>query len=171
MTFRAVPRNGCRPDMSKPRVLFVCLGNICRSPLAEAALRRAAAEAGFEVDIESAGTADYHVGEAPDPRAIEEARKYGIDIKEYRGRQLRPRDFREFDYILGMDRSNMANIARIDPGDGMAKVAMLLDIVPGQKGREVADPWFGELDGFSATWKEVDAGARALLEVLIEEHG
>ena len=89
----------------------------------------------------------------------------------YRGRQLVAEDFHRFDYILGMDRSNMANIARVDPGDGKAKTAMLLDIVPGQKGREVADPWFGEEDGFAVTWHEVDAGARALLAVLLDEYG
>lgn len=154
--------------MNPPKVLFVCLGNICRSPLAEAALRQAAAEARFEVHIESAGTADYHVGEAPDPRAIKEARTRGIDITEYRGRQLMPQDFYDFDYILGMDRSNMANIARIDPGDGKAKVALLLDLVPGMERREVADPWFGEMDGFVITWNEVNAGARALLAILLD---
>ena len=157
--------------MAKPSILFVCLGNICRSPLAEAAFRQAAAEAGFAAEIDSAGTADYHVGEAPDPRTIAEAQRRGIDVSGYRGRQLVPEDFHRFDYILGMDRSNMANIARVNPGDGKAKTAMLLDIVPGQKGREVADPWFGEEDGFAVTWHEVDAGARALLAVLIDEYG
>ncbi|KWV95817.1 low molecular weight protein-tyrosine-phosphatase [Erythrobacter sp. AP23] len=155
--------------MAKHRILFVCLGNICRSPLAEAAFRRAAAEASLDVEVDSAGTADYHVGEPPDPRSIEEAERRGIDIRHYRGRQLSTRDFHEFDFILGMDRSNMANIGRVDPGDGKARVAMLLDIVPGQQGREVADPWYGGPEGFSTTWHEVDAGARALLAVLLDE--
>ncbi len=155
--------------MAQFRILFVCLGNICRSPLAEAAFRKAAAEADLDVEVDSAGTADYHVGEAPDPRSIEEAERRGIDIRHYRGRQLQARDFHEFDFILGMDRSNMANIARVDPGDGKARVAMLLDIVPGHEGREVADPWYGGPEGFSATWSEVDAGARALLAVLLDE--
>ena len=155
--------------MATPRILFVCLGNICRSPLAEAAFREAAREAGLEVEVDSAGTADYHVGEPPDPRSIAEAQRRGIDITGYRGRQLHARDFHAFDHILGMDRSNMANIAQVDPGDGKARVAMLLDIVPGQEGREVGDPWYGEADGFSATWNEVDAGARALLAVLLDQ--
>ncbi len=157
--------------MSKPSVLFVCLGNICRSPLAEAAFRHAAAGAGLEVEVDSAGTADYHVGERPDPRSLDEARKHGIDITGYRGRQLGPRDFHEFDYILGMDTSNMASIARVDPGDGKAKTAMLLDIVPGHEGREVADPWYGGPEGFSITWAEVSAGANALVAILLDEHG
>ena len=155
--------------MATPRILFVCLGNICRSPLAEAAFRQAAREAGLEVEVDSAGTADYHVGEPPDPRSIAEAQRRGIDITRYRGRQLHAQDFHAFDHILGMDRSNMANIAQVDPGDGKAKVAMLLDIVPGQEGREVGDPWYGEADGFSVTWNEVDAGARALLAVLLDQ--
>lgn len=152
--------------MSKPRVLFVCLGNICRSPLAEAAFRRAAADAGIDVEVDSAGTADYHVGEPPDERAIAEAKRHGIDISGYRGRQLAASDFREFDYIIGMDRSNMTNIARVDLCDGKAEVVMMLDIVPDHEGREVADPWYGGEDNFRDTWDDVSRGAEALVDRL-----
>ena len=152
--------------MSKPRVLFVCLGNICRSPLAEAAFRRAAADVGIDVEVDSAGTADYHVGEPPDERAIAEAKHHGIDISGYRGRQLAASDFREFDYIIGMDHSNMTDIARVDPRDGNADVVMMLDIVPGHEGREVADPWYGGQENFRDTWDDVSRGAEALLDRL-----
>ena len=152
-------------------VLFVCLGNICRSPLAEAAFRRAAEAAGLDVHVDSAGTADYHVGQPPDPRSVDQARKRGIDISHYRGRQLAEEDFHRFDFILGMDRSNMQDIAARDPGDGKARTAMLLDLVPGQEGREVGDPYYGGADGFKVTWSEVDAGAQALVAVLVAENG
>ncbi|TMM49735.1 low molecular weight protein-tyrosine-phosphatase [Qipengyuania marisflavi] len=152
--------------MSAPSVLFVCLGNICRSPLAEAAFCDAAERAGLAAVTDSAGTADYHVGEPPDPRTVAEAQRHGIDITQYRGRQLEPADFERFAWIVGMDHANMANIERIRPADSAANVVMLLDLVAGREGQEVADPWYGEQDGFAVTWSDVSAGAAALIERL-----
>lgn len=150
----------------RPSVLFVCLGNICRSPLAEAAFRKAAQDAGLDVEIDSAGTADYHVGEPPDPRSIAEAARHGIEISHYRGRQLAAEDFHRFDWIVGMDRSNMANIARANPGNSNARVAMMMDLVTGREGAEVADPWYGGEDNFRDTWDDVSLGAEALIVLL-----
>ena len=152
--------------MTRPSVLFVCLGNICRSPLAEAALRKAAQDAGLDVDIDSAGTADYHVGEPPDPRSVTEARRHGVDISGYSGRQLSPEDFHRFAWIVGMDRSNMDNLTRIQPREGSANVVMALDLVPGHEGRDVEDPWYGEQDGFKQTWHDVTLVAQSLVDKL-----
>ena len=105
----------------------------------------------------------------PDPRSIEEAQRHGIDISSYRGRQLKPADFQAFDWILGMDRSNMTNISTVDPGDGKAQVFMLMDTVPGQEGREVADPWYGGEDNFRATWDDVSMAAKALVAKMTDD--
>ena len=155
--------------MTKPSILFVCLGNICRSPLAEAALRRRAAEADLDIEIDSVGTADYHVGRAPDPRAIAEAKRQGIDIASYCGRQLALEDFARFDHILVMDGDNLADVRAMAPADCRATIALLLDVVPGTTGRSVADPYHGSEADFAGTWKEVDAAAEALIAVLLSE--
>ncbi|MBM0168898.1 low molecular weight phosphotyrosine protein phosphatase [Altererythrobacter sp. C41] len=152
--------------MARLAILFVCLGNICRSPLAEAAFRAAAARARLDVVVDSAGTADYHVGKQPDPRSIATAARHGIDISHYRGRQLAVEDFDRFDWIVGMDRSNMRDIERLRPADSRAKVAMLMDLVPGREGAEVADPWYGGEDNFTYTWEDVSRGAEALVALL-----
>ena len=107
------------------RVLFVCLGNICRSPTAEGVLRAIAAREfpGLKLDIDSAGTANYHVGEPPDRRTVAAARRRGYDLAGLRARQVQPRDFSRFDYVLAMDRANLAELERLRPagGDGAAR--------------------------------------------------
>ena len=149
-----------------PSVLFVCLGNICRSPLAEAALRAEAERLRMELVVDSAGTGDWHVGEPPDPRAQAVARRNGVDISGYRGRQVTTADFRRFTHVVALDRENLANLRRLAPSDATAELSLLLDHVPGREGEPVADPYFGEEAGFDATWAEVTAGARALAEKL-----
>jgi protein-tyrosine phosphatase len=146
-----------------PAILFVCLGNICRSPLAEAAFRARMAEAGQDWIVDSAGTGGWHAGEAPDRRAQEVARRHGQDITEYRARQLKVEDYRRFTHIFALDHDNLATIRRQEPADAGAAVSLLLDAVAGREGQSVADPYFGSDEGFETTWNEVDAAARALV--------
>jgi protein-tyrosine phosphatase len=152
--------------MIRPAVLFVCLGNICRSPMAEGAFRQAAEAAGLDVMIDSAGTAAYHVGEAPDPRAQETARSYGAEIGALRGRQLVADDFRRFSHVLVMDHSNLANALAIVPDDAISQPQLLLDLVPGREGAAVADPYYGGEKHFEDTWTDVSRAAAALVRAL-----
>jgi protein-tyrosine phosphatase len=151
-----------------PAVLFVCLGNICRSPLAEAAFRQAAAEAGLEALADSAGTGDWHVGEAPDSRAIAVAARHGIDITGLRARQVRAEDFTRFTHVLALDRDNLANLRRLRPAAASAALSLLNDLVPGREGQPVADPYYGDDSGFAQTWREVTDAARHLVAHLAE---
>ena len=150
-------------SLPAPSLLFVCLGNICRSPLAEAAFRAAAAQAGLAVLADSAGTGDWHIDEPPDPRAQAEALRHGIDISGYRGRQVSAADFQRFDLVLALDHRNLADLRRIRPADGTARLSLLLDHVPGMAGQSVADPYWGTADDFAATWAQVAAAAEALV--------
>ncbi|MCX7864029.1 MAG: low molecular weight phosphotyrosine protein phosphatase [Novosphingobium sp.] len=152
--------------MSKAAVLFVCLGNICRSPLAEAAFRREASLRGLRVEIDSAGTGDWHVGKPPDPRAQAEALRHGIDISGYRARRVERGDFHRFSHIFALDHVNLADLMAMAPSDGRASLSLLLDLVAGKKGQSVADPYFGDAEAFALTWREVSEAARALADRL-----
>ena len=149
--------------MRTPAVLFVCLGNICRSPLAEAAFRAEAARAGLDAIADSAGTADYHVGEAPDPRSIRTAARFGIDIAGFRGRQASAQDFHDFTHIFALDHANLAGLQRIAPAGHGAHLGLLMDLVAGREGQAVADPYYGDEAGFLITWNEVSLAAHALV--------
>lgn len=155
--------------MKPPAVLFVCLGNICRSPLAETAFRAEAAKAGLDALADSAGTADYHIGAPPDPRSIRTAARFGIDISGYRGRQVAAADFASFTHIFALDHANLANLARIAPRNHGAQLGLLLDCVPGMEGRAVADPYYGDEAGFLDTWAEVSHAAEALVARLARD--
>ncbi|HLY58336.1 MAG TPA: low molecular weight protein-tyrosine-phosphatase [Stellaceae bacterium] len=146
----------------KPAVLFVCLGNICRSPLAEAAFRAEIAKLGLDIDVDSAGTGDWHVGEPPDSRARAVARQNGVDIGHYRARRVEPRDFHGFTHIVALDRQNLAALAAVRPADATAEVSLLFDHVRGREGETVADPYWGGEADFARTWEDVTLGARAL---------
>ena len=145
-----------------PSVLFVCLGNICRSPLAEGALRAEAARLGLEIVVDSAGTGDWHAGEPPDRRAQAVARRNGVDISALRARQVRPADFRRFTHVIALDHDNLASLRKLAPADATAQLSLLLDWVEGRAGQGVTDPWFGDEAGFDVTWAEVTAAARGL---------
>lgn len=147
-------------------VLFVCLGNICRSPLAEAAFRRSASAAGLDVEIDSAGTGDWHVGRPPDPRAQAVALRAGIDISGYRARQVATADFERFERIYALDADNLAGLRRLAPTGSRARLALLMDVVPGRAGQAVADPYFGDEAGFDLTWRDVTVAAEALARLL-----
>jgi protein-tyrosine phosphatase len=146
----------------KTSVLFVCLGNICRSPLAEAAFRRAAERLGLEVEIDSAGTGDWHIGYPPDPRAAAVAARNGIDISNLRARQVTPEDFRRFDHIVALDAQNLRDLERLRPADGRARLSLLLDHADGRQGQAVADPYHGDDAHFDSAWADVSTGAEAL---------
>jgi protein-tyrosine phosphatase len=146
-----------------PSILFVCLGNICRSPLAEGALRAEAARVGVAVTVDSAGTGGWHAGEAPDGRAQAVAARHGVDVSGLRARQVRAEDFRRFDHVIALDPQNLADLRRLAPADATAALSLLLDWVPGREGQGVVDPWFGDAAGFEVTWAEVTAAARGIV--------
>jgi protein-tyrosine phosphatase len=152
-----------------PSVLFVCLGNICRSPLAEAAFRIEADRIGLDVSIDSAGTAEWHVGRPPDPRAVAAARRQGADISRLRARQVAAIDFRRFDRIVALDENNLAALRALRPADAKAHLSLLLDHVPGREGEAVADPYYGEDAHFDITWRDVAEGAAGLARRIAAE--
>jgi protein-tyrosine phosphatase len=151
-------------------VLFVCLGNICRSPLAEAALRAEAERIGLDLEVDSAGTGDWHLGYPPDPRSVAVAERNGIDISHLRARQVRPEDFHAFDQIVALDLQNLTNLEAMRPAGAKAELSLLMDHVAGREGQPVADPYHGEDSHFDTTWREVTEGAAALARKLKEQH-
>ena len=150
---------------NKIRVLMVCLGNICRSPTAEAMLRHKVRAAGLEdrIEVDSAGTADYHVDSPPDRRAVKHGEQRGLKMRQLRGRQVSREDFDRFDFILAMDEDNLANLRRIRPAGSRAKVALLMSFAPHAGSREVPDPYHGGADGFENVLDLVDVACEGFL--------
>ncbi len=147
------------------RILMVCLGNICRSPLAAGILKHKAQQLGLEWSVDSAGTGAWHAGELPDPRSIDVARRFGIDITDQRARQVCLEDFERFDLIFAMDRQNLRHLQQMASRlEHRQKIRLLLDVLyPGQE-QEVPDPYYGGPEGFVQVFSLVEAACKRLLE-------
>lgn len=156
--------------MDKNRILFVCQGNICRSPLGEGILRKQAAERGLagRVETDSAGIGGWHIGEAPDPRSVDVGLRNGIDIAALKARKVRTADFNHFDMIFAMDRSNLRDLVRIAPHDSSADIHLFMDFVSGEK-RDVPDPYYGDHSDFDAVYRMLSAGCEKLLGLLFRQ--
>lgn len=149
--------------MQKVNVLFVCMGNICRSPVAEGVFSKLVAEAGLSdsISVDSAGTGAWHLGHAPDSRAQTSAKRRGIDISRQRSRLIEPEDLSRFDYVLTMDEYNFREVSRL--GSGGAVVRRFMDFHPDASVTEVPDPYYGEGDGFTQVMGLVEEASAGLL--------
>jgi len=145
------------------RILFVCMGNICRSPTAKGVFDRALEEARIDFESESAGTHDYHVGHPPDGRAVEAARRSGVDIGSDISRQFVREDFLRFDRIFVMDRANLEHMNAIRPENASARVQLVMELVPDYGMEEVPDPYYGNRTGFVQVIDMLEAAAEALV--------
>ena len=158
--------------MTSTRILFVCLGNICRSPLAEGAFRHTAQNAGLEehLYIDSAGTGAWHIGSPPDKRAQQTALEHGIDISNQKARQIHPEDFHSFDFILAMDKSNYEALIDRAPPDNTAEIRMFLEFAPGLNISEVPDPYYGGAKGFTHVFELVTAASNGLITAIQQKN-
>jgi len=147
------------------KLLVVCLGNICRSPLAEGALRERIARSPLagRIQVDSAGTGDWHSGQPPDPRAIACARNHGVDISDLRARQLRRSDFDDFDWLLCADRQNLRDVLAQAPAHSRGKVGLLLEWAGMEPGGAIPDPYSGGSEDFEHAWRLVDSAAQAVV--------
>ncbi len=157
-------------------VLFVCTGNICRSPTAEAVFRKMVRDEGLEQEIliESAGTTDFHEGQAADARARQTARTRGIDMEDIRARRVMAEDFTRFDYLLAMDRSHLRELqargSRLGADLGGARLRLFMEFAPEASLTEVPDPYYGDGDGFARVFDMIEAASRGLLEEIRRSH-
>ena len=150
------------------KILFVCMGNICRSPTAEGVFREYVRRhaPGLEIEIDSAGTHDYHVGEPPDPRTVKAAARRGIDLASLRARQVQDEDFERFDLILAMDRLNHATLLDRSPPEHHARIRTLLEFAGNAAPADVPDPYYGGAKGFDDVLDLVQSAADGLLGAL-----
>ncbi|GIX17587.1 MAG: protein-tyrosine-phosphatase [Rhodothalassiaceae bacterium] len=161
------------------KVLFLCMGNICRSPMAHGVLATLAERAGLadgprRLLVDSAGTSDYHIGEAPDPRAVEVAREYGVEIGHLRARQVTREDLADFDYIIGMERENLKRLkALVGPAameTARAEQRLLLSFAPDVPLDEVPDPYYGSIEDFHRCFDLIERGVAGLFAHIARTH-
>jgi len=159
------------------RILFVCLGNICRSPTAEGVFRHKLHQNGYRdgylenIFVDSAGTGDWHVGQKPDQRSRETALKYGVDLDDLRARQITRQDFSDFDYLVAMDRENIRNMKALSPPDQHHKIALLMDYTKDCPGiSEVPDPYCGGMDGFDRVYEIIERGCDGFLKNILTHY-
>ncbi|NJD88558.1 MAG: low molecular weight phosphotyrosine protein phosphatase [Betaproteobacteria bacterium] len=152
-------------------VLFVCTGNICRSPTAEGVFRHMARSRGVagRILIDSAGIIDFHAGEPPDPRAVEHAARRGYDLSDLRARQLTLADYHNFDRILAMDRTHLRELKGEAPKGTLGRIARFLDYSEAWRGQDVPDPYYGEARGFEEVLDMVEEASSRLLEAIVAE--
>jgi protein-tyrosine phosphatase len=148
------------------KILFVCLGNICRSPTAEIVFREIVAREApnLSIEVDSAGTAGYHVGDPPDSRTRQAALRRGYDMSALRARVVEPQDFSRFDLILAMDRQNLETLKRRAPATAQERIRLFLEFAPDADTTEVPDPYYGGANGFEEVLDLVEAAARGLLQ-------
>ncbi|PCI50457.1 MAG: phosphotyrosine protein phosphatase [Alphaproteobacteria bacterium] len=159
------------------KILFVCLGNICRSPTAEGVFRHKLHQAGIQdgylgnIFIDSAGTGAWHVGASPDRRSCEMALKYGVGLESLSARKITRQDFADYDYILGMDRENIRNMKAICPPDQQCKISLFMNYAENCPGiTEVPDPYGGGREGFERVYDIIDRGSDGLLKYLLAHY-
>ncbi|MES9991405.1 MAG: low molecular weight protein-tyrosine-phosphatase [Candidatus Thiodiazotropha sp.] len=159
-------------DDNKISILFVCMGNICRSPTAQGVFRELVAQQGLSdyIATDSAGTINYHAGSKPDRRARETAVKRGLDLSDLRARVVTVDDFDLFDYVVAMDRSNYADLLAICPEGREERLHLFLDFAPDQPMREVPDPYYGGPAGFDRVFDLVEEASRGLLDSVVSRH-
>ena len=156
----------------KTRILFVCLGNICRSPLAEGIFRSKAStlEIAERFEIDSAGLGNWHQGDPPDPRSIRIAAENGIDISRQKARQIETGDFDRFTMIFAMDRKTLRSLVSLAPHDSAVDMHLLADFV-GIEPRDVPDPYYGDAEDFAVVFAMLDAGLDRLIDILVPADG
>lgn len=155
--------------MTQSKILFVCLGNICRSPTAEAVFRQRAKDAGLSVTIDSAGTGAWHAGDPPDPRTIEAGQKRGYSFEGQRARKVTPEDFTDFDHILAMDMTNLTALKTLCPESQQHKLARFLEYAPNRRTGDVPDPYYGGDSGFEHVLDLIESASDGLLSRLKAE--